>query len=153
MLSKKSKYAINALVYLAKNSDKDHLVRIGDIAAAEKIPQKFLEAILLDLRRAGILQSKQGKNGGYYLLKSPDDVNVADILRYFDGAIGLLPCATHKYFQRCDECKDENICGIRFAFQELRDQTVNFLKQTTLTDLIRRETELRDHTHTLNIPD
>ena len=115
MLSKKAKYAINALVCLARNPE-GIPVRIRDIAESENIPQKFLEAILLDLRNAGILGSRKGKGGGYFLLKNPEEVNLATVVRIFDGAIALVPCVTYVYYQRCDECKDEETCGIRDAF-------------------------------------
>lgn len=138
MLSKKAKYGINALVYLAKKYEQGPLL-IGDIARHENIPKKFLEAILLDLKNAGILGSKKGRGGGYYLIKSPDEVNMAEVVRLFDGAIAFLPCVTHRYYERCDECKDEKICGIRSLFKEVRDQTVNLLKNNTLSDIIARE--------------
>ncbi len=141
MLSKKSKYAINALVYLAKQED-NKMVVIQEIAKEEHIPRKFLEAILLDLKRNGILGSKKGKGGGYYLLQRPEEINLADVMRLFDGPIALLPCATYKFFEKCEECVDEEICGIRDAIVELRNQTVNFLKATSLKDIIGRENDL-----------
>ncbi|MCU0444775.1 MAG: Rrf2 family transcriptional regulator [Microscillaceae bacterium] len=142
MLSKKTKYALNALVYLAKHANKEPIL-ISEIAEKEHIPKKFLEAILLDLKNAGMLNSKKGKGGGYYLLRPPEEVNLADVIRLFDGAIGLLPCVTHKYYERCDECQNENICGIRDVFQEVRNQTVKILKDNTLQDLIDRENRLK----------
>src|SRR6478736_5953717 len=101
MITKKAKYALNALVYLAKEYNKGPVL-ISQIAESEHIPQKFLELILLDLKSIGILGSKKGKGGGYYLIKSPDSVNVADILRHFDGPIALLPCVSEKYYERCE---------------------------------------------------
>lgn len=141
MLSKKTKYAINALVKLAKEYEKGPLL-IGEIAESEHIPKKFLETILLDLKNAGILNSKKGKGGGYYLIKRPEDVNMADVIRLFDGAIALLPCATFRYYERCEECKDEETCGIRSVIQEVRDQTVKILKDNSLADIISRENKL-----------
>ena len=138
MLSKKSKYAIHALVRLARDYERGPVL-IGDISKEENIPKKFLEAILLDLKNAGILASKKGKGGGYYLCKKPDEVNIAEVYRLFDGPIALLPCVTYKYYRRCDECKDETTCGIRKVMQELRDNTVNLLKKTTLANIIERE--------------
>ena len=142
MISKKTKYALNALVYLARNYNEGPVL-IGQIAKEQHIPQKFLEAILLDLKNAGILNSKKGRGGGYYLIKSPDDVNIADVLRLFDGAIALLPCVTHKYYERCEECRDESTCGIRDVFQEVRNETVNILKRSTLSQIMAREEQLR----------
>ena len=142
MISKKTKYAINALVHLAKLWEQGPTL-IGDIAKAENIPQKFLEAILLDLKKAGILASKKGKGGGYYLLKSPDDVSMADVVRLVDGPIALLPCTTHRYYQRCEECKDEETCGIRSVFLEVRNHTVKLLKGATLAEIVKREDKFR----------
>lgn len=144
MLSKKAKYAINALVYLARNFECGPKL-IQEIAESENIPKKFLEGILLDLKNNGILASKKGKGGGYYLLKDPEEVNLATIVRIFDGAIALIPCVTYRYYERCDECKDENICGIRSVFKEVRDETVNLLKKATLAEILRRETELEQN--------
>lgn len=141
MLSKKTKYALNALVFLARHRDEGPIV-ISHIATEERIPQKFLELILLDLKNAGILNSRKGKGGGYYLLKKPEDVSIADVIRLFEGAIALLPCATYKYYERCEECRDEKTCGIRDLFKEVRDETVRILKQNTLADILSRETSL-----------
>ncbi len=141
MISKKTKYAINALVYLAKKREEGPVL-ISEISDSEHIPQKFLEAILLELKKSGILASKKGKGGGYYLLKSPVDVNLADVMRLIDGPIALLPCVTHKFYQRCDECKDEETCGIRDIFLEVRNKTVELLKDATLQSIIDRESKL-----------
>jgi len=140
MLSKKAKYAINALVNLAKKFDQGPVL-ISEISEEEKIPKKFLEAILLDLRNAGILNSKKGKGGGYYLIKKPEDVNLATVIRLFDGAIALLPCVSFKYYERCEECKDEKTCGIRFVLKKVRDASVEILKDNSLADIINMEME------------
>ena len=142
MISKKTKYAINALVYLAKMPAKQPIL-ISDIAEHENIPKKFLETILLDMRNAGYLNSKKGKGGGYYLIKDPKDVNLAEVIRYFDGAIGMLPCVTHKYYEKCDECTDENTCGIRHTFLAIRNETVELLKKSTLQQIIEMENDLK----------
>lgn len=138
MISKKTKYALNALVYLARHRDEKEPIQISRIAESENIPRKFLEAILLDLRNAGILTSRKGKTGGYFLHKSPDEINVADVMRLFDGPIALLPCVTYKYYERCEECKDESTCGIRSVFADVRNETVNMLKAATLSEMIKR---------------
>src|SRR5690349_17424409 len=116
MLSKKSKYAIKALVALAKHEkeNKDGSpMRIIEISEQEKIPKKFLEAILLELRRHNLLGSKMGVNGGYYLLKSPKDIALTDIIRLTDGPIAMIPCASLNFYEKCDDCVDETICGLR----------------------------------------
>lgn len=141
MLSKKTQYSFYALVYLAKEYQKGPVL-ISSIAESEKIPKKFLEAILLELKRNGYVNSKKGKGGGYYLFKPPDQINLAEILRLFEGAIALLPCAAYKFYEPCAQCKDENTCGIRSIIKDLRDETVAFLKSYTLSDVIGKEREL-----------
>lgn len=146
MLSKKSKYAINALVYLARKYQEDtsHKVQVLEIAQEKNIPKKFLENILLTLKKNGILGSKMGRGGGYYLRKSPDQVNLAEVYRIFDGAIGLLPCVTYNYYEKCEECEDEQTCGIRHAILEVRNSTVEILKHNTLEEIIRMEEKAKD---------
>ncbi len=141
MLSKRAKYAINALVYLAKQ-ERHQPILISTIAKEEHIPKKFLEAILLELKKDGILNSKKGKGGGYYLLKEPEEVTLADVMRLFDGAIAFLPCVTYQYYERCEECVDEETCGIRDVFQDVRDESVRILKASTLANIIQRENDL-----------
>jgi Rrf2 family protein len=144
MLSKKAKYAINALVYLARENKGNEPIQISTIAKSENIPRKFLEAILLDLKNAGMLNSKKGKAGGYYLQKSPDEINIAEVTRLFDGAIALLPCVAHLYYSKCEECKDEATCGIRNVFAEVRMETVNMLKKASLTEIVNRGRQLEE---------
>ncbi len=141
MLSKRSKYAINALVYLAKQAieDPNRKVQSAEISSAQNIPKKFLEAILLDLKNNGILGSKLGRGGGYYMRKSPAEVNLAEVYRIFDGAIGLLPCVTYQYYEKCEECLDEETCGIREAILEVRNKTVEILKENTLEHILQTE--------------
>lgn len=141
MISKKTKYALKALIHLSREQDKGPIL-IGHIAREERIPQKFLEAILLDLRNAGVLGSKKGKGGGYYMLKKPAEVTMIEVMRLFDGPVALLPCVSFKYYQRCDECKDEAACGIRAAFADVRNATVEILKRYTLAELISKEKDL-----------
>ena len=144
MLSKKAKYAMHALVHLARNhAEQPQPIPIAEIAQAENIPYKFLEAILLELRKAGILGSKKGKAGGYYLLKAPEAINMAEIMRLLDGPIALLPCVTHRYYEPCEECQDEETCAIRAVFLQGRNTTVAMLKEATLTNLQARESALR----------
>jgi Rrf2 family protein len=141
MLSKKCKYAIHALVHMAKDPEEKFLIK--DISDACAIPKKFLEAILLDLKRAGVLGSKQGKGGGYFLRRETNDVNLAEVVRLFDGAIAAVPCATFKFYERCNECVDEEICAVRDAFLQVRNATVEMLKASTLEDLVKKENKLK----------
>ncbi len=137
-MSKKAKYAINAMVHLARKHGQGPIT-IGDIAQEENIPQKFLEAILLELKNAGWLGSKKGKGGGYYMIKETCDVNMADIMRLMDGPIALLPCVSYKHYERCEECKDEHTCSIRKVFFEVRNKSVEMLKTATLDKVIQQE--------------
>lgn len=141
MLSKKAQYAIYALVKLARDKDKGPIL-ISEIAESEKLPKKFLEGILLELKNIGILNSKKGKGGGYYLRREPEDVNLAEVIRHFDGAIALLPCATYQYYESCQHCKDEEKCGVKSFIKEIRDETVKLLKGISLEDILTREKDL-----------
>ena len=141
MLSKKCKYAIHALVYLAERYQQGP-VHIQDIAESQHIPKKFLEAILLELKNSKILHSKKGKGGGYYLYKSPEDVSLVEIIRLMEGAISLLPCVSINYYEPCEECRNEKTCGIRDAFSIVRDETLRVLSGSTLAQIVKREREL-----------
>lgn len=141
MLSKKTKYAIKALVVLGKNADKPPM-QISKIAEEEKIPKKFLEQILLDLRNAGFLYSKKGAGGGYSLNKDPKDIFLVQIMRITDGPIAMVPCASLNFYHKCDECHQETTCGIRDVFIEVRDATVKILSETSIADVISRESSL-----------
>ncbi|MES2592482.1 MAG: Rrf2 family transcriptional regulator [Bacteroidota bacterium] len=141
MISKKTKYAIKALVHLAKNYGKGPIL-IGTLSEKEKIPKKFLEAILLDLRKQGILESKMGAGGGYYLVKRPDEVLLSHIIRSTGGPIALIPCVSLNFYERCDDCVDETICGIRDVMTDVRQATLQILSATTLEDILNREHRL-----------
>ncbi|MBX9852402.1 MAG: Rrf2 family transcriptional regulator [Cytophagaceae bacterium] len=142
MLSKKAKYAIKALVKLAKEYKKGPIL-ISEISEQERIPKKFLEAILLELKNAGILNSRKGKGGGYYLLKSPDEVILSNVIRLFDGPLALQPCVSLNYYEKCDECISEEICGIRSVIKEVHAGMLNVLDSNSLQDIIEREEGLR----------
>ena len=135
ILSKKTRYAIVALTCLAREYGKGP-IQIKDISEREKIPHSFLENILLELRKLGILGSKLGKAGGYYLLKKPEEVTLADIVRHFEGTIALMYCVSEKAYQPCEFCRDEANCEIRKVFKEIRDTTYSVLSRTTLKSLV-----------------
>jgi Rrf2 family protein len=143
MLSKKSKYAIHALIYLAEKMGQGP-VSIQEIAERNNIPKRFLEGILLELRNANVLHSKQGKAGGYYLYKSPEEVNLVEIIRLMNGAIAMIPCVSLNYYERCEECVDEKLCGLRDVFIDVRDETLKVLNQSTLAEILRRKKSLRE---------
>jgi len=135
MLSKKTRYAMLALTKLAKEYGNGAIL-ISEIAKSENIPQRFLESILLDLKKMGFLGSKLGKSGGYYLIKKPKEIVLADIISNFEGAISMLACVSEKSYQPCEFCKDESTCNIRKVFKEIRDHTLKVLNKTSLNDLI-----------------
>ena len=137
MLSNKSKYALKALQVLAKEYGQGPIL-ISDIARRENIPAKFLELILLEMKNQGILQSKKGKGGGYFLARPPHSVTVGQIVRIIDGPLAPLPCVSRTAYMRCRECRDERSCGIRIVMKDVRDATARILDSTTLADVLKR---------------
>ena len=123
-----------ALVKLAREFGKGAIL-IGDIAKSENIPQRFLENILLELKKLGFLGSKLGKSGGYYLIRKPEDIALSEIVRHFEGTIAMLSCVSEKSYQPCEFCKDEEQCRIRHIFKEVRDSTFEIFNRTSLKDL------------------
>ncbi len=138
MLSKKTKYALHALTYLGKHRE-EKTVLIHDIAEEHGISHKFLENILLELRKAGLLGSKKGKGGGYYLIKEPKDIPLSKVIRLLDGPIALLPCVSLNYYEPCAECKNETQCGINKVMIQVRDETLKILENKSLEDILRVE--------------
>lgn len=143
MLPKKSKYAIKALTALALVYEDNKPLRISQIAETEKIPRKFLEAILLELRNHGLLGSRMGAQGGYYLMKHPEEIMLSTIIRLTGGPLALLPCVSLNFYEACDECPDENVCGLRDVIKEVREASIKILSKTSLADIISREKKLR----------
>jgi Rrf2 family protein len=135
-MSKKCKYAIKALVYLAKNKEEGNILT-SKIAEEENIPKKFLEQILLDLKNAGYVGSQQGYKGGYYLKKQAKDITVADIFRLFDGAIALVPCVSYERYEACADCTDEATCTIKREFAIIREQTREVMKKITIDSFLK----------------
>lgn len=134
MLSRRTKYGLKALIYIAKQ---DNLmpVLISEIALNENISKKFLEGILLDLKKTGILGSKKGKGGGYYLLKEPKDISVATIFRFLDGPIAMLPCVSLNFYEKCNDCPSEETCAVNKLLIQVRDNALNVLNNKSLSDL------------------
>jgi len=135
MLSKRTRYAMMALIHLAREYG-NGAIMISDIATKENIPQRFLENILLDLKKMGVLGSKLGKSGGYYLLRKPEEVTLAEVVRNFEGSIAMLHCVSERAYQACEFCKDEASCKIRKVFKTVRDSTFEILEGTTLASLV-----------------
>lgn len=133
MLSNKAQYAFRALTYLVDKYDQGPVL-ISDIAKKKKIPLKFLENILLELKRAGILESKKGKGGGYYIKQHPSKTSIAAIVRIVNGPISMLPCVSLYFYERCQNCDEKN-CGLHDMMEGVRDATLNILEHRTLNDL------------------
>jgi Rrf2 family protein len=137
MLSKKCQYALHALIHLAR-LDEGETTTINEIAVARNIPKKFLETILLDLRNAGMLASRKGKSGGYYLLKKAGQIQVIDVVRLIDGAVAMLPCVSLNYYSSCGLCEDEKTCSINRIFGQVRDETLKILTSNTIADMSKK---------------
>jgi Rrf2 family protein len=136
MLSQKAKYALRALLMLAEQSQTD-MVMIADIAERENVPRKFLEAILVDLRKRGLLDSRRGKYGGYRLAKPADAISFGEIIRIVDGPLAPLPCASKTGFRPCDDCTDVNSCSVRWLMLQVRDATADILDNCSLADALK----------------
>lgn len=133
MLSKKTQYALKALTFMAERK-KDGPILIAEIAKKKKIPLKFLENILLELRKAGLLESKKGKGGGYFFKVDPKDIPLAQVMRLIEGPIALLPCVSLNFYQKCKDC-DEKKCGLNRVMKLVRDNTLEILENKTVADL------------------
>ncbi|MDN3688071.1 RrF2 family transcriptional regulator [Cyclobacterium jeungdonense] len=138
MLSKKTKYAFHALTYLGKHKDQGAIL-IQEISEFHNISHKFLENILLELKKAGFLGSKKGKGGGYYLIKEPKEIPLSRIIRLLDGPIALLPCVSLNYYEPCEECENQEQCGLNKVMIEVRDETLKILEMKTLQDILSNE--------------
>ena len=134
MLSRKSKYGLKALMALA-DSDGRRPVQASDLAAGQRLPKKFLEAILLELTRHGLVHSKKGRGGGYALSREPGDIAVGQVIRILNGPLALVPCVSQTAYTPCEECIDEQTCAVHLAMKEVRDATAAILDNTTLESL------------------
>jgi Rrf2 family protein len=135
MLSQKAKYAMRALLYLAR-AEAQQPVFISEIAEQQAVPKKFLELILLDLKRHGLVHSLRGKKGGYLLAKPPEMIFFGQVIRIIDGPLAQLPCASRTAYRRCDDCQDEKTCEIRRVLLQVRDSTARILDNTSLADVM-----------------
>lgn len=138
MLNKRTKYALHALLVLA-NTRETGPVSAERIAAEAHAPLKFLEAILSELAKAGIVISRKGRGGGHQLARKPKDIRMTDVIRLFNGAIALVPCVSLNFYESCVECPDEATCVVHDVFMEVRVATVRMLEKATLADLLRRQ--------------
>ncbi len=137
MLSQRARYALKALLDVARASD--GLSQVAAIAERESIPRKFLETIMSDLRRAGLVTATRGNAGGYRLARPADLITFADVLRATDGPISMLPCVSRNFYERCEDCRDEATCALRRTFSEVRDAVNAVLEHRTLAAAIAAE--------------
>ena len=137
MLSRKSKYGLKALLALAHEAGRGPVL-ISELAGRDAIPKKFLEAILLELKRHGVVHSQKGKGGGYLLRRKPADITFGEVIRVLDGPLAAVPCVSQTAYMRCAECVDEHTCGVRLAMKQVRDATAKILDHTTLADVNAR---------------
>jgi Rrf2 family protein len=150
MISMRSKYALKALGALARSTDKDTFL-IAELAQAENIPKKFLEAILLTLKSQGILSSKKGPGGGYSLAKSPAAITIGNIVRAFEGDLAPVQCLGETTSAACPECADSETCGIKLVMADVQKAMSSVLDTVTLADMVQRsEFERQKRTQTLD---
>jgi Rrf2 family protein len=133
MLAQRTRYALRSLLYLAEQLD-DRPVQLARIAATQRVPPKYLELIMLDLKNAGLVQSIRGPKGGYRLAREAASISFGEIVRVMEGPIALVPCASVNFYERCGDCHDEATCAIRRAFALVRDQTTSLLDGILLSE-------------------
>ena len=141
MLSQRGRYALKALINLARSDASAR--QVSAISAEENIPRKFLEAILLELKNAGVLHSKKGKGGGYALAKNPAEIVLGDVIRVIDGPLAPIPCVSELAYARCEECADEATCGTRLVMKQVRDAIAQILDNTTLASALEQSARAR----------
>jgi Rrf2 family protein len=134
VLSKKSKYGLKALLVLAREAGRGPVL-VADLAAREALPKKFLESILLDLKRQRVVDSRKGRGGGYFLRREPSQITFGEVIRALDGPLAAVPCVSATAYMPCAECLDERTCGVRLAMKKVRDATADILDHTTLADV------------------
>ena len=136
-LTKRGEYGLKALIDLTAQDDPQAATQIKDIARRQQIPVKFLEQILLTLKNAGVLRSRAGLGGGYYLAKLPAEITLGQVVRLLDGPLAPIPCVSQMAYERC-VCEDEATCGLRLAMLDVRNAIADILDQTTLADVSNR---------------
>jgi Rrf2 family protein len=140
MLAQKTRYALRSLLYLVEQGDGEP-VQLARIAETQQIPPKYLELIMLDLKRAGLVASIRGPKGGYRLARDPQSVSFGEIVRIMEGPIALVPCASVNFYARCGDCHDEATCAIRRAFAIVRDRSSEILEGISLAQAAGWETK------------
>lgn len=139
MLSQRGRYALKAMLSVARAELADRPKQVSAIAVEENIPRKFLELIMSELRQTGLVESRRGKLGGYRLTRPPREITFGDIMRVTDGPLALLPCVSQKFYRRCDDCHDEATCTLRRIMADVRREVSDILDRTSLGDAIAGE--------------
>lgn len=142
MITKKTKYALMVLAALARK-ERGRPQLIAELSEEAKVPKKFLELILLELKGGGIVQSKKGPGGGYFMAIEPEEVSVADVLRLTGGAIAPVSCLSRTRYERCEECPDEKSCGVRLVLRNAHEASIKVLEKTRLADMMKQMVEAR----------
>ncbi|WP_420142136.1 RrF2 family transcriptional regulator [Sphingomonas sp.] len=138
MLSQKARYALRALLHLVENAGTKP-IQLSEVATAQVIPRKYLEFIMVDLKKAGLVNSRRGPGGGYVLARPASEISFVEVIRAIDGPIALVPCASENFYQRCGDCHDEATCAIRRVLARVRDSAVDILGNTSLADAANTE--------------
>lgn len=136
MLSQRGRYALKAMLSIARADLADRSKQVGAISTEENIPRKFLEVIMSEMRQAGLVSSRRGKHGGYRLTRSPGAITFGEIMRLTDGPLALLPCVSRKFYRRCADCPDEAACALHRVMAEVRQKVSEILDRTSLADAI-----------------
>lgn len=147
MLTKKGKYGLKALVDLAQLAPGETAF-INEIAARNNIPKKFLDTILLELRKAGILRSKKGPGGGYSLSRPATEIHIGQVIRTLDGPLAPIRCASRSAFEACDDCSDPAACQVRRSMSDVRDAISDILDNMTLAQLVANDNRSDEHAAT-----
>jgi Rrf2 family protein len=134
VLSQRGRYALKALIHLARSDGGAR--QVSGISTEENIPRKFLEGIMSDLRKAGLVESARGKMGGYRLARPADLITFGEVIRITDGPLALIPCASRNFYKRCDDCPDEAACTLRRVMARVRNEVSEILDRTTLADAL-----------------
>jgi Rrf2 family protein len=138
MLAQKTRYALRSLLYLVEEG-RGAPVQLARIARTQQVPPKYLELIMLALKKAGLVRSTRGPGGGYVLARDPSEISFGEIVRVMEGSIAMVPCASVNFYARCGDCHDEGSCAIRHAFSMLREQSAALLEGISLSDAVSWE--------------
>lgn len=141
-LSKRGEYGLRAMIYLASEQENERRLTTKQISEHEQVPSKFLEQILLTLKNAGLLQSKMGVGGGYYLARSAEHITLGEIERVLDGPIAPIRCVSQMAYESCG-CPDERTCGLRLVMLDVRNAIAGILDETTLADVVTRVNQVK----------